>query len=92
MNTETEMVKRSLAAVLPGMAVTLMGCLLMLACGVVIVTEGAPLLRSITAGLPPPWRSLVLLVALGVALASVGACGKMVMGYIITRKHEGDDE
>jgi hypothetical protein len=40
MSDQAEILKRILVAVLPGIAVTLAVCLLMLGVGVVIVTEG----------------------------------------------------
>ena len=85
MSDQAEILKRILVAVLPGIAVTLAVCLLMLGVGVVIVTEGAPLVRSLTATLPQPWRSLVLLAALAAGLTSVCMAGKLVLGYIMTR-------
>jgi hypothetical protein len=85
MSDQSEILKRILVAVLPGIAVTLAVCLLMLGVGVVILTEGAPLVRSLTGTLPQPWRSMVLLATLAAGLAAVGIAGKLILGYIMTR-------
>ena len=85
MNDQAEILKQTLAAALPRIAVALAVCLLMLGVGVVIVTEGASLVRSLTGTLPQPWRSLVLLATLAAGLATISIVGKLILGYILTR-------
>jgi hypothetical protein len=91
MNDPAEILKRSLAQVLPGLVVGIVGSLLILGIAVVILIEGAPLVRGITAGMPQPWRSIVLFVTLGGALVVVGWSGKQIMGYIASLiRYRGD--
>jgi hypothetical protein len=85
MNDPVEILKRSLAQVLPGLIVGIVGFPLILGVAVLILIEGAPLVRSITAGMSQPWRSIVLFVTLGAALVMVGWSGKRLMVYIVNR-------
>jgi hypothetical protein len=91
MTDPAEILKRSLAQVLPGLVVGIVGSLLILGLAVLILVEGAPLIRGVTAGMPQPWRSIVLLVTLGGALVVVGWSGKWFVGYIASLiRYRGD--
>lgn len=87
MNPEdmVDAIKASLARVLPGALVLFLGTMLMLGAGVLLLTEGPPLVRSLTAGLPQPFRSLVLFAALAGPLLFLCWLGRRVMGYTISQ-------
>jgi hypothetical protein len=86
-----EILKRSMLYLLPGLAIGVAGSLALLGIGVLILTEGVPLVRWLTADLPQPWRSLTLLVSLGGALIAVGHAGRAIMGCIISCiRHKGE--
>ena len=77
-------VKTSLARVLPGALVLFVGVMLMLAVGITVIVEGPGIVRPLTASLPQPVRSLVLLASLVIPLVVLGWCGKRLLGYTIT--------
>lgn len=81
--------KASLARVLPGALVLLVGILLMLSLGITLLVEGPPLVRSLIAGLPQPYRSLVLFASLSVPLVALCWCGKALLGYSLSRTMKG---
>ncbi len=85
MNSEDmiDAIKASLARVLPGTIILFLGIMLMLALGITLLVEGPPLVRSLTATLPQPLRSLTLFTSLAVPLIALCWCGKRLLGYTV---------
>lgn len=93
-NQTVDLVAKSLARVMPAALVTLLGSLLVLATGVLFLTEGAPLLRSAMADLPQPIRSISYLASLTLPMVVLCWSARSVMGYLVSRmtSHRRDVE
>lgn len=84
-NEMVDVIKSSLAKVLPGAMVTFLGIMLMLALGVGVVVYLPAIIKPLVAGMPQPFRSIVFFVALAVPMIVLASAGRTVMGYIISR-------
>jgi hypothetical protein len=84
-NEMADVIKSSLAKVLPGAMVTFLGIMLMLALGVGIVVYLPVVIKPLVAGMTQPFRSIVLFLSLAVPLVVLASAGRRVMGYIISR-------
>lgn len=83
-NQTVDLIAKSLARVLPGAIVTFLGMMLVLAIGLLLLTDGAAALRSLTAGLPQPLRSISYLASLAVPLVILCWSARKTMGYVLS--------
>jgi hypothetical protein len=76
-------IKACLERIIPGAFILFIGTMLTLGIGVTWLVEGPAILRTITAGLAQPLRSIVLLAGLGGPLVVLCYSARLLMGYIL---------
>ena len=87
MNTDAmiDALKVALERTLPTALIVFAGIMLTLGIGMTWLLEGPELIRSMTSGLAQPFRSLALLIGLGLPLVILWYSARLLMGYTIAR-------
>jgi zinc transporter ZupT len=90
-NDPREVIVRAAVRVLPRLVAAVLGCLLLLGIAVLILTEGAGMVRHLTDHLSQPWRSLTFTTVLSGSVITLALFGRKFMEYIIfTKRGSGD--